>query len=191
MSRGIHLSAADKRGLLAIARVRIQTTLEGGSLSGLVFTSPALGRACGVFVTIEKRSQLRGCIGTIESNQPLHQTVSEMAIAAAFRDPRFPPLVEDEFDDIKIEISVLSPLEKISESREMVVGKPGLSIRKGFYSGLLLPQVAVRYSWSREKFLRQTCIKAGLDEGAWQEDSCEIFVFGADIFGEDDYVNDQ
>ncbi len=187
----LHLKEADKCCLLTIARVSIRETLAGESLPDFDLSSTALENMCGAFVTIEKDSQLRGCIGTIEANQPLHRTVSEMAIAAAFRDPRFPPLREDEFDRMKIEISVLSPLERITGPEELVVGKHGLLIRKGLYSGLLLPQVAVRYAWSKEKFLCQSCLKAGLNEKAWEDSDCELWVFSADIFREVDYVHDQ
>jgi len=186
-----HLTEDDKRCLLDIARMSIRRTLEGETLPDFDPCSPALEKECGAFVTIEKDSQLRGCIGTIESNQPLYRTVSEMAIAAAFRDPRFPPLKDDELDHVEIEISVLSPLEKITDPEGIVVGKHGLLVRKGISSGLLLPQVAVRHAWSKDVVLRQTCRKAGLAEDAWKDSDCELFVFSADIFGEIDYVHDQ
>ncbi|MFQ6104153.1 MAG: AmmeMemoRadiSam system protein A [Candidatus Glassbacteria bacterium] len=179
-----HLSTEDKKILLQIARSSIEMAMKGLTLPEYEPESSHLKEARGAFVTLEIESNLRGCIGSMESEQPLYKTVSEMAISAAFRDPRFPPLGEEELEKVQIEISVLSPLISVESEDEIEVGKHGLMIRKGFYSGVLLPQVASRYGWTREEFLRQTCLKAGLYEDAWKEADCEIWIFSALIFGE-------
>ena len=105
-----------------------------------------------------------------------------MAKAAAFEDFRFSPIKKEEFSDLDIEISVLTPLKKISDPKQIEVGKHGLYIKKGFSSGLLLPQVAIEYSWNRKTFLEHTCLKAGLQKDAWKEGETEIYIFSADIF---------
>ena len=136
----------------------------------------------GAFVTLHKRGQLRGCIGSIQPTKPLHQTVEEMAAAAAFNDPRFESLTAKELKEIELEISVLTPLERVRDVKDIEVGKHGLYIKKGFFSGLLLPQVATDYNWDRITFLQETCHKAGLPQNAWKDKDAEIYLFSADIF---------
>ena len=114
---------------------------------------------------------------------PLYQVVSQMAIVAATEDPRFPPVTADELPEIKIEISVLSPPKPVKDVEEIKVGRDGLIIRKGWASGLLLPQVPVEWGWSREEFLRQVSLKAGLPPDAWRE--AELYRFTAQVFGEE------
>ena len=137
----------------------------------------------GAFVTLNKDHQLRGCIGNIRGTEALYQTVSRMAIAAATEDPRFPPVRPEELDQITIEISVLTPLKKISSPEEIQIGRDGLYIEKGFYHGLLLPQVATEYGWNREEFLQHTCLKAGLPPDAWRE-GATTYSFSAQVFNE-------
>jgi AmmeMemoRadiSam system protein A len=105
-----------------------------------------------------------------------------MAEAAAFDDPRFPPVTKEELKDLSIEISVLTPFKQITDVSEIEVGKHGIYMERGFYSGLLLPQVATEYGWDRETFLEQTCRKAGLPPDAWKEKNTKIYIFSADIF---------
>jgi AmmeMemoRadiSam system protein A len=136
----------------------------------------------GAFVTLQKRGQLRGCIGYIEGHGPLHNTIKEMAEAAAFRDPRFSPVKEKELPELDIEISVLTPLKRIKDVNEIQVGTHGIYIKKGWSSGLLLPQVATEYGWDRQTFLEHTCQKAGLPPAGWKEKDAEIYIFSADIF---------
>jgi len=107
-----------------------------------------------------------------------------MALAAAFDDPRFPPLKPDEFKNVAIEISILSPLKKVKDPNEIEVGIHGLYIIKGFHSGLLLPQVAMEYGWDRLTFLQETCHKAGLQRGAWKEQDANVYIFSAEVIGE-------
>jgi AmmeMemoRadiSam system protein A len=105
-----------------------------------------------------------------------------MAAAAAFEDSRFSPLTVHELKDLELEISVLTPLQRIKDINEIEIGKHGLYIKKGFYSGLLLPQVATEYNWDRQTFVEETCRKAGLHRNAWREKGTEVYMFSADIF---------
>lgn len=178
----MQLSDQDKKNLHDIAHQSIAAGLQGQSPPPPRNLSPALQQPCGAFVTLHLRENLRGCIGLIEAAKPLAETVQEMAWAAAFSDPRFPPLTPREFQDIHIEISVLSPLRQIKNIAEIQVGGHGLYIRQGARRGLLLPQVATQCNWDRNTFLQQTCVKAGLPPGAWKDQTTEIFVFSADIF---------
>ena len=121
--------------------------------------------------------------GEHNPHSPLEWTcLEEMAAAAAFEDSRFPPLEAQELKDLDLEISVLTPLKKVQDIGEIEVGKHGLYIKKGFYAGLLLPQVATEYKWDRVTFLEETCRKAGLPKDAWKEKGTEIYMFSADIF---------
>jgi AmmeMemoRadiSam system protein A len=107
-----------------------------------------------------------------------------MAVAAAFQDPRFPPLGPEELADLELEISVLTPMQRIQKVEEIQVGKHGLYIVRGIYRGLLLPQVATEHNWDRLTFLEQTCAKAGLPADAWKDPAAQIYVFSAEIFSE-------
>lgn len=138
---------------------------------------------CGVFVSLHIQGRLRGCIGLVESNLPLAATVALCARSAALEDSRFQPLQESELERVAIEISVLSPLQPIAAD-VVEPGVHGLLIRKSGFSGLLLPQVAARYQWSREKFLEETCVKAGLTRTAWMDPDTRIFGFTAEVFTE-------
>jgi AmmeMemoRadiSam system protein A len=180
--QSMELSAADKKTLHEIARQSIAAGLQGQPPPLLPPVSGVLQEPRGAFVTLHHRGQLRGCIGYIEAVKPLAQTVQEMAAAAAFKDPRFPPLTPEEFQDIQIEISVLSPLRRIHSIDEIEVGRHGLYIRRGLRHGLLLPQVATEHHWDRFTFLQQTCWKANLPTTAWQDPQTEIYIFSADIF---------
>ncbi|MDZ7261190.1 MAG: AmmeMemoRadiSam system protein A [candidate division KSB1 bacterium] len=178
------LSPEDKQQLLEIARKTIEAILQGKRPPQFPVKSPALQENRGSFVTLKKQGKLRGCIGYIEPLKPLAQTVQEMAEAAALRDPRFPPVSPEELKELVIEISALTPLRKIDRIEEIEVGKHGLFIKRGYYQGLLLPQVACEYHWDRETFLEQTCHKAGLPAEAWKEEDTEIYLFSAEVFKE-------
>lgn len=147
------------------------------------------------FVTLEtyygSSTSLRGCIGYVEAVAPLKEIVSKAAIAAAFSDPRFPPLSKDEFDNIIIEVTVLTkPQELNVENRwelpkYIKIGEDGLIVEYGIlYSGLLLPQVPMEYCWDEETFLAETCIKAGLDPDCWLNKKIKIKKFQGIIFRE-------
>ena len=145
----------------------------------------ALRRPAGAFVTLRtKRGDLRGCIGSIRAVEPLYRAVVSSSISAAFHDPRFFPVRADEMPRLELEISVMGPIEQVRNVEEIEVGRDGLIISRGRYAGLLLPQVATEYGWDRQTFLDQTCIKAGLEPGAWRSEQTRIEKFAAEVFGE-------
>jgi AmmeMemoRadiSam system protein B/AmmeMemoRadiSam system protein A len=176
------LTGEEKKILLQVAQSSIERQLKGEKPSRIEISGEHLKERRGAFVSLHKHGQLRGCIGTIHPNKPLHQVVEEMAAAAAFEDSRFDPLTAHELKDLTLEISVLTPLQRVKDIKEIEVGLHGLYIKKGFYSGLLLPQVATDYRWNRQTFLEETCRKAGLPRDAWKEKGTEIYLFSADIF---------
>jgi AmmeMemoRadiSam system protein A len=181
---GVDLGLTDqeKKTLLHLARTTIEARASGEPLPICEAITQPLQEKRGAFVSLHRKGQLRGCIGYISAVKPLHETIQEMALAAGFQDPRFPPLDRQELVDLDLEISVLTPLREISEINEIQVGTHGLLIVQGNHSGLLLPQVATQYGWSREEFLGQTSLKAGLPPAAWKDEKTKIFVFSADIF---------
>ncbi len=181
---GVDLGLTDeeKKILHAIARNAIESALNGKPSPPLPELTPTLKEYRGAFVTLTKNGNLRGCIGLIQPVKPLAASVQEMAVAAAFQDPRFPPLSREEWPRIDIEISALTPFKQIHDFSEIEIGKHGLYIQKGPYSGLLLPQVATEYGWNTEEFLRQTCLKAGLPTNAYKDPDTKVYVFSADIF---------
>jgi AmmeMemoRadiSam system protein B/AmmeMemoRadiSam system protein A len=176
------LNDQEKKTLHQIAKTVIDNKARGRAVPEFKVDSPILMENRGAFVTVQKKGQLRGCIGYIEGRGPLYRTIEEMAEAAAFRDPRFMPVTEKELPDLDIEISVLTPLKKITDVNEIEVGKHGIYIKQGWNSGLLLPQVATEYGWDRRTFLEHTCQKAGLPSNAWKDKNTEIYIFSADIF---------
>lgn len=178
----LNLSSSQKELLLDIASQSIEAAVQGQEPSFSPVEDQALNRYYGAFVTIHKQGSLRGCIGNLTGSSPLWKTVSRMAVEAAFHDPRFPALTAAELGDIDIEISVLSPLEEITDISLIQVGKHGILIKKGPYQGLLLPQVATEYGWGRKQFLEQTCQKAGLTPDCYQAPGCQIFIFSANVF---------
>jgi AmmeMemoRadiSam system protein A len=188
MSEPMNLNSNEKKFLLALARNVIDLETQGKNYQREEYFSPTLKEQRGVFVTLTKSQKLRGCIGYVEGHKPLQIAVEEMSQAAAFDDPRFPTLEEEEIKDIEIEISVLSPLETIIDHNQIEIGKHGVVIEKGLSLGLLLPQVATEYEWDVETFLEQTCQKAGLPKDAWQDDSTKIQIFSAEIFSEMDFT---
>jgi AmmeMemoRadiSam system protein A len=175
-------SKEEKAFLQQLARGAIAHRLTGQPLPSLEGETKRLREKRGAFVTLKRKNQLRGCIGYTQAFKPLTQTIMEMAQAAAFQDPRFPPITRKELDDLEIEISVLTPFRPIRDIEEIQVGKHGLMVERGGYSGLLLPQVAVEYHWDRQTFLEHTCLKAGLPKEAWKDKNTRIQVFSAEIF---------
>ncbi len=176
------LSDEEKQVLLRVARTVIANKARREPLPPLPASTEKLQEKRGAFVSIYKQGMLRGCIGSLEASTPLVETVEAMAQAAAFRDPRFRPVAAEELPYLEVEISALTPLEEIRDLEEIEVGKHGIMIRKGYHSGLLLPQVATERGWDRITFLQETCRKAGLPGNAWQEKDAKIYVFSADVF---------
>ena len=177
------LNREEQEKLLKIARVSIENALRKRENPEVTDINDSLKKLGGVFVTLNKQGRLRGCIGFPEAVLPLYQAVSQAAVSAALKDYRFPTVTQKELSDIEIEISALSPLEKISDVEKVEVGRHGLVIRKGIYSGLLLPQVPVEYGWDRTEFLERICEKAGLPRGAWRG-NVELYIFTAQVFHE-------
>jgi AmmeMemoRadiSam system protein A len=180
----MELTDQEKKTLLEIAKRAIIAKAGNKEFPKLTMDMPILKEKRGVFVTLKKRGHLRGCIGYIKAVKPLGDTVQEMAVAAAFHDPRFPSVKSEEIRDLNFEISVLSPLQKIKNADEIKVGTHGLYIVRGYNSGLLLPQVAIEYGWDQETFLRETCFKAGLPPKAWKDKETDIYIFSADYFND-------
>lgn len=178
------LTIEEKKTLIRIARESMENYVKTGKRKEFVVDDPVLKRHQGAFVTLNKNGQLRGCIGRIVADDPLYEVVASMAIEAAIDDPRFYPVTAKELNDIEIDISALSPIEEIKDVNKIEVGKHGIIIRRGFFQGLLLPQVATEYGWDRETFLRQTCLKAGLPEDAWKDKTTQISIFSAEVFSE-------
>jgi len=180
------LNQEQKKTLLSIARQSVEDYVSKKQLSRFSFDDPGLNEHLGAFVTLEKRGQLRGCIGSFEPNLPLYQVVSQMAISAAVNDSRFQPVRVDELDDLEYEISVLSPLRKVDSWQEIELGKHGVQIKQGIRSGVFLPQVARDNDWDLDEFMGQLCSqKAGLDWECWKDNDLDIYVFTATIFGEE------
>jgi len=182
----MELTKKEKDSLLDIAIKTIAAKVNKKEIPKFTVDSSTLKEKRGAFVTLKKLGHLRGCIGYIKAVQPLWETVQEMALAAAFHDPRFPSLEPEEIRDLTFEISVLSPLQRVKDINEIEVGKHGLYIVRGYSSGLLLPQVAIEYAWEREVFLKETCSKAGLPPYSWQDKETEIYIFSVDYFSDAD-----
>jgi len=174
-----------KKRLLEIARKSIETYLKSGKKLELNEADPLLLKEMGAFVTLNEHGELRGCIGNLVGQGPLYLTVRDMAIQAATGDPRFPAVVSDELKNIDIEISVLSPMQRIDNPDKIRLGTDGVLVRKGFRSGVFLPQVATETGWTKEEFMSNLCAhKAGLEPDAWKDKDTEISTFTAEVFSE-------
>jgi AmmeMemoRadiSam system protein A len=177
------LDENDKRELLRIARATLREYLTTGFMPPGAPHRKSLLEPRGAFVTIHTGGELRGCIGRVDADTPLYLAVEQLAVSAATRDPRFEPLRAEELAETRVEISVLSPL-RAGTAEEVQIGKHGLVITKGVRRGLLLPQVAVEHKLDRQQFLDETCAKAGLPSGAWNEPGTTLELFTADVFRE-------
>ncbi len=181
------LGEEDKQQLLYLARETLNEYLTTGKKPTPHVTSPALLQPRATFVTLRRRDtgELRGCRGEILAREPLVESVQNMAIASATDDPRFPHVVAGEVADLHIEISALTPMKPI-KPEEVVVGRHGLMITKGFNSGLLLPQVPIEQGWDRSEYLRGLCYKAWLPENAWKARDTQLYGFEAEVWGEEE-----
>ncbi|MBC7262776.1 MAG: AmmeMemoRadiSam system protein B [Chloroflexi bacterium] len=171
-----------KAELLALARRTLERYLTEHEVPVESPLEYAMER-CGVFVTLTRDGQLRGCIGRVIPHEPLYHTIQECTVLAATEDQRFPPVSVAELGDIRIEISVLSPLHPLNNIGEIQIGRDGLAILHGEHFGLLLPQVPVQEGWDRDEYLRALCRKAGLPEDAWAK-GATLYRFTAEVFGE-------
>ncbi|NOZ81046.1 MAG: AmmeMemoRadiSam system protein A [DPANN group archaeon] len=182
-------SSQDGQELIRIARDAISSSFTHTPLTLDQYLQDRFSERQGGFVTLTKQGNLRGCIGYTEPIFPLHETIRRAARAAAFDDTRFPPLTEEEFKSVKVEVSVLSVPEKVQGPpslypKQFSIGTHGLIIKRGMFQGLLLPQVFTEYQASPEQALAMTCQKAGLPEDAWQQEETELYTFSAQIFTE-------
>ncbi len=173
------LSDPEKKSLLSIARSAVEAELKGIIFSRPTTIPDSFLSPSGAFVTLHRYGELRGCIGYIESENKLIDTIIEVALKAALEDPRFNPVALEELPELEFEISVLTPTQQITDISEIIVGTHGLIMQKGMRRGLLLPQVPTEYGWDRETFLNQTARKAGLPIKAWQESDTKIFILSA------------
>lgn len=180
------LSKTAAAALFDIARDAIRHAVHHQSYTPAPREEKSLNERSGCFVTIKQHQKLRGCIGNFQSRRPLYQEVAEMAVAAATQDPRFAPLSATEFEEIELEITILSSLERISDPAEITIGVHGIYLENGFHRGVLLPQVATDHHWDVLTFLKQTCVKAGLSEDQWQSPQTEIYRFSGQILSESD-----
>ena len=181
------LTKEDKINLINLARHAIEARLFGKTDRTVNYSLPIMQKQYGAFVTLFKNpgKRLRGCIGVVTTNKPLKETIRDMAISAAFRDPRFEPLKPSEYKDVLVEISILYPPYPITPD-EIEVGKHGLIVSYGPYTGLLLPQVATEYNMDKYEFLSQTCVKAGLPRDIWKKEPINIQAFEAEVFSEEE-----
>jgi hypothetical protein len=179
------LSDPEKRELLALARKSVESAVQKGELyEPPTNSSLTLNQERGAFVTLTIAGQLRGCIGYTSAVKPLYLTVRDTATHAALRDPRFPSVSVAELPKLAYEVSVLSPLRRVTGIQQIQVGEHGLLMKNGDSEGLLLPQVPVEQKWDRLTFLEQTCHKAGMNSGCWKDDDTDIFSFTAVVFNE-------
>jgi AmmeMemoRadiSam system protein A len=187
------ITPAEQKALLKDARETIAAKLEDRKpryertpeLARLIAAgSSVLAIPCGAFVTLHIEKNLRGCIGRMSAGLPLEETVRTMAIEAAFGDPRFPSLSQDEFPRCSIEISALSPMELCPDPYSIKVGVHGLYLIHRGRAGVLLPQVPVEQGWNQQEYLDYICIKAGLPPKSYEAPGAEFYTFTAVVFGE-------
>lgn len=177
------LSDVQRQAVLELARDSVVARVTGAPWRERELIS--LPVVSGTFVTLKSAGQLRGCLGTLECRRGLAREVVRCAGDAAVDDPRFSPVQPEELSDLSIEVSVLGPLEPIDphDQSAIEIGRHGLVVERGRHRGLLLPQVATEWNWTRDDFLRHTCIKAGLSPDAWQR-GARVYRFDAEVFGE-------
>jgi AmmeMemoRadiSam system protein B/AmmeMemoRadiSam system protein A len=179
------LSAPEKSELLSLARKSVEHVVqEKDAYEPPANASATLNQERGAFTTLHKDGVLRGCIGYTSAAKPLYITVRDTATLAAMRDPRFQPVDASELPSLEYEISVLSPMRRVTDLQQIRIGEHGLLMKNGDREGLLLPQVPVEQRWDRQTFLEQSCAKAGMSTNCWKDEDTDIFSFTAVVFGE-------
>lgn len=180
----------EEKILLELSRKTLETYILKGEKEAFPGEpSENLKKISGMFVTLHKNGHLRGCIGYITGKEPLYRAAVDLTVASAVHDSRFRPVSKEELADIDIEISVMSPLRRITNADEIIMGVHGVVVKKGFHQGVFLPQVATETGWDKETFLRELCSqKAGLEPDAWKKPDTELYIFSAQIFGEKDFL---
>jgi len=177
------LNEAEQKILLNLVKRAVETYVRNNKIIEIEETNVNLNKHQGVFVTLKKDNDLRGCIGVFKSEETLYQNVIDMAIAAATQDPRFNPISKDELNNLEYEISVLSPLRKVDSWKEIEIGKHGVEIKQGMRRGVFLPQVASENNWDLNTFMNVLCTqKAGLPADCWKNPETKIYVFTAQVF---------
>ena len=174
------LSDKNRTAILALARQALTEAVCRGRLLAPFPIDGIFSTRCGVFVTLHVRGKLRGCIGVIDGLDPLGESIVRCTASAALQDPRFAQMQPEEVADSEIEVSLLSPLQPILPE-QIEVGKHGLVVEQGMRRGLLLPQVAVEHHLDRERFLGETCHKAGFSRDAWKDPETAIYGFTCEI----------
>lgn len=194
------LELSEQAALLRVARAAIRDRLTNGGVLQEVLKSVKLGQGLeqkrGAFVTLkgpaqdglQRGSTLRGCIGTIEPSAELYRNVIRSAERAAFHDPRFSPLTLEELDDVRIEISALTSMEPLKSVESLIIGRDGVQLIHGTARAVFLPQVASEFGWSRDQWLEQLAVKAGLEKDGWK--SARLESFRAEVFRENDRVKE-
>jgi len=185
----MNLSLKEKKTLLAIARQTLENHFKGNykvlkEVENSFTITPLLKNKAGVFVTLRKQGDLRGCIGTIIGEEPLWEGVRNNVLKSAFHDPRFPPLKESELEKVDIEISVMTPLQKIDDYKKIRLGTDGVIIRKDYHQAVYLPQVATETGWNLDRFLGHLCQKAMLPANAYKSEGIAFHIFQALVFEE-------
>lgn len=176
---------SQRQTLLKIARQSLEAHLFGRESPKFFIEDKSLLENKGLFVTLTKKGELRGCVGHIVSSDPLLRAVQDTAILAATRDARFKPVAPEELKDLDIEISILTSPEKVDSIEKIELGRHGVILQKGEASGVFLPKVAEKTGWDKETFLRELCTqKAGLKEDCWEDPSVEIYRFTSEDFSE-------
>jgi AmmeMemoRadiSam system protein A len=179
------LSFSARRDLLTLARQVLEARFRGDAPPRLASDrAETFGQPRALFVTLRKSGDLRGCIGTLAPDGDLSSAVPRFVLAAAFDDPRFPPLALEELSDCEIEISVLTPPEPFEKPEEIEIGRDGLIIEARGSSGLLLPQVATEWGFDQQTFLEEVSKKAGLPRDTWQQPGTKLWRFQAEVFSE-------
>ncbi|MGE5341948.1 MAG: AmmeMemoRadiSam system protein A [Candidatus Omnitrophota bacterium] len=173
----------EKKALLQLARETIENVVNHIEKEYPKTENPKFLEKRGVFVTLRKKEKLRGCIGYPLPTKSVVEAVIDNAISSAVHDPRFKPVTAKELKDIAIEISILTVPRKVKDHTEVVVGRDGIIISKGFMRGLLLPQVPLEQGWNLEEYISYGCLKAGLPNDEWKR-SVEIETFEGIVFGE-------
>jgi hypothetical protein len=182
---GESISPSDRKYLLSLARETISRYLTVKMIPLPRLSTPIRRERRGVFVTLKKRGNLRGCIGRMTSDRPLAELVGAMALESAFEDPRFSPVTLRELPALEVEISVLTPMQQVSGPDDIVVGRDGVLIKKGGRSAVFLPQVAPEQGWQRDEMLDHLSMKAGMSAGAWRENTI-FLTFQAIVFSENE-----
>lgn len=180
-------SLEEKKMLLNLARTTVEKYVTSRRMPEVDTSSftPAMKMKAGAFVTLKKNGELRGCIGKFTSDQPLYEVIRQMAVASATEDTRFLPVSPQEFRNIEVEISVLSPMKRVHSAMEVIPGRHGIYMKKGYQSGTFLPQVATETGWTREEFLGHCARdKAGISWDGWK--TAELYTYEACVFSEHD-----